>query len=550
MSLPFYGDAPVYLAGGRAIVNGLIPYRDFLEVKPPGIFFLSALSFLFTGSIGLAFALRILTLVGLPILLVTATILSSQKTSPFQRLLAILLAGILGTQMMLHVMIKAGGFQTEAFGLFFATAYLLVLVSPYPKKRWRTALLALFMGATIGLKEPFLLSITATAIFLSHTRREFWKNFLLPFLIAGMGGILLLLILGILGPYVDTYLPAIFGDRLLEGGPLLFRGLYTLQLFDDILRFNSMIPIAGSAILFLLLSSPILHHPQQLSWTILLTLFALLGILICMESVFEFLTAAQLLPLHVLLAGENGHGVFRRMGLPLIITMGLLFFLNHFNKESFLRLITTAISVYLVTLGAGAGNFLSQHLLFALPLYMAAFLLLVRATQNSWNAPSTRLIAGGTSLLLFLTLFGHPNRNLQETAQKFAKNGQEIELSRTQASRTDSILDQCGFQRYLPIGGWELTAFTHHSPLDLAWTELRAFGSPPNQSMRERFFENLDRAQLVLYNQQKLPNDSDFASVLRNQFTPTPPPCAEKLPAPENFVMLFRSNIAPKLPTK
>ena len=44
-------DDPLYWAVGRGILNGLKPYIDLFENKPPGIFWLSALSMKLTGGV-------------------------------------------------------------------------------------------------------------------------------------------------------------------------------------------------------------------------------------------------------------------------------------------------------------------------------------------------------------------------------------------------------------------------------------------------------------------------------------------------------------------
>src|SRR3989344_8992683 len=46
---PYTGDSTIYWAVGRGILNGLTPYTDLFETKPPGIFLLSAMSIALTG---------------------------------------------------------------------------------------------------------------------------------------------------------------------------------------------------------------------------------------------------------------------------------------------------------------------------------------------------------------------------------------------------------------------------------------------------------------------------------------------------------------------
>jgi hypothetical protein len=56
-------DTPLYWTIGHGILKGLVPYRDLYETKPPGIFLVSALSYLVTGGGALTHATHILSLV-------------------------------------------------------------------------------------------------------------------------------------------------------------------------------------------------------------------------------------------------------------------------------------------------------------------------------------------------------------------------------------------------------------------------------------------------------------------------------------------------------
>src|SRR4051812_43685219 len=71
---PIGGDASVYLAVGRGILNGLAPYRDLFEIKPPGMFWLAGLSLALGGDERLAVFLQVVVLAAVPLLLVAVSL--------------------------------------------------------------------------------------------------------------------------------------------------------------------------------------------------------------------------------------------------------------------------------------------------------------------------------------------------------------------------------------------------------------------------------------------------------------------------------------------
>jgi hypothetical protein len=63
LSGPFTWDTHIYLTVGRGLLNGLKPYVDLFETKPPGIFFLSAFSLLVSGGLLICNILQAIVLV-------------------------------------------------------------------------------------------------------------------------------------------------------------------------------------------------------------------------------------------------------------------------------------------------------------------------------------------------------------------------------------------------------------------------------------------------------------------------------------------------------
>jgi hypothetical protein len=187
-------DSGIYFTIGRALLNGYLPYVDLFETKPPGIFYLTAISLLFGGT-------WFLRLVSVAFTLITPFLF--RRHAAFVALVCVFFLG------------KTVGTQTEAFGAFFVSLYLWNLL-----RNGHVVWSALFLLLGIGMKEPFLLAALAGFLFL----RRPWKDFLLPLAIAGVAGICVLAITGYLVPYVSVYLPVMLGARIGDY-PLWIRGL-------------------------------------------------------------------------------------------------------------------------------------------------------------------------------------------------------------------------------------------------------------------------------------------------------------------------------------
>ncbi len=92
--VPYMGDNSYFLTVGRGIINGLVPYADLFESKPPAVFLLLAASLGVSGGLLFARVLQVATLILLATLPAAATIRAARKTEgPAKR--AILASGLL-----------------------------------------------------------------------------------------------------------------------------------------------------------------------------------------------------------------------------------------------------------------------------------------------------------------------------------------------------------------------------------------------------------------------------------------------------------------------
>ena len=276
----FGTDAPLYFGMGRGILNGLVPYLDLFETKPPGMYLLSALSLLISGDERWAMLLQIIVLAGIPWLLLLFTAKATDKSPRQTRLSLLLLSFLFGSGLAIFTAIHAGRFQTESFGAFAGIAYLVTLAwnprQPVGKRRMLFG--SFLLMASVGLKEPFVLTLFAAAGLLSTTLARFVRIFVIPVAIAALIGISIMAALGWLDPYLTIYLPEVLGGRLpditnyrlpIEGAKLVanqpawLRGFIVTRVFERFLWYHLGIPFVGLAAVFLWLANPALKRSNS-----------------------------------------------------------------------------------------------------------------------------------------------------------------------------------------------------------------------------------------------------------------------------------------------
>ncbi len=219
------GDAFIFQTVGRGIVNGLKPYADLFETKPPGIFLLFALSLKFFGDQTLVKLLQAAVLLGIPVLVFLPSLHIVAQRPARQRQWLSLLSLLFGLLLALYTANQAGQGLPESFGAFFAIAFLAAFIFGYrfPISDFRSPLIhSLLLGVlllcSLGFKEPFFLSILAGVVLLSDDDQSFIRqlvsSFLIPAAIALALGLFALAVLGYLGPFFSVYLPHMLGYHI------------------------------------------------------------------------------------------------------------------------------------------------------------------------------------------------------------------------------------------------------------------------------------------------------------------------------------------------
>lgn len=551
LTAPMTFDAGLYLAVGRGILNGLVPYRDLFETKPPGMFLLGALSLWVGGDERLALVLQAIVLVAIPLGLVAIAWHDGKGNGWFRRAVGCLLAFLFAVGLVLYVGERAGHIQTESFGAFFAMLYLLVIGWNKDSMGWaRIAVASVCLLCSLGLKEPFLFSIAAAALLMNEDWRSFVRAFGMPLLLAAGGGVLILALLGYLGPYVHIYLPRILGDRLpaqqaiavagTTSGtlsatlPLWLRGLRISKLYIDLWWFAPL-PLFGYVIACLWAAIPVWKHPAA-GWRSLTVAVATIG-----GGLYAFHSAFLLFDLLAFLnfAMPVHDPFFLLLCLGNLALVGAcmtgLGFLYVRRRRVLFDVAKVLLATYLIVFTIGSGNFSGQHFVFAIPAYMAAFLLFARALGHQGITPPVQALGFALVVLLAGMALLAPQGDAPDRVAIYLEHSQPADPVKAQAAQVDALMDHCGFSRYVTFATDELWAFTRHSPLDLYATQVYAFGPHPDLGFRAQVLQDLATTPVTFLGPHKVDSTTGSAliGVLRQFGTRTAPDCARPyLPIP------------------
>lgn len=460
-------DALIYLAIGRGILNGLTPYRDLFETKPPGIFLLNAVSLALTGNVGLLKIFQSLTLLLIVGVIQVGAWLRGNGLQRSERMLALLLGTVFGLLLSLYTATMAGEGQVESFGAAFALLALLGLLH-YSKRWWGILGIAIAIVMGIGIKEPFLFSFLAGALVLRIRARAI----ALPLIIALILGIVILAFLGYLTPYLTIYLPHMLSTHAVAHVPLLQRSFPLARLILNITSFSSFLAISVA----------------------------------------------------ILLVGTLAAGFHRTDSHASFVWAGR---------------VLGGLWLTLLAIGIG-GDFYGHHFVFSVPFLGACFWAFSTAAEERPCPPLRIAMALFVAFLIGAAVF-HSRLDYPSARKTWEERHKELMQV---AETVDTIMDRCGFSRYLhlkPKGGGPF-AYTRHSPEGPVFTQYSRFMGFENSPFTDPFKQVLLKTPLILL------TDIDAIRMtvvtkryVRANFSPQPPDCAGEISSlQKEYSLLFR----------
>lgn len=518
-----WGDSGVFWAVGRGMMNGLQPYTDLFEIKPPGIFWTSALSLWIGGDMVIGHAISAAVICLVPALLLLS--------KPRLDTMTIVLTLLLGTMLSSFTSLNAGEYQVEAFGSLFAIAYA-VIMQRSSKKTVRyidIAMATVAIGGAVAFKEPFLLSCVAIAMLSAENLKRFCTMFLLPLTIALILGTGIFFVLGYLDPYLNVYLAEMMGNHVYRYGSPITRGLDVTRLLVHATQF--------SPFFFLLLLGCIASFIRSSGRTI--TRFETYNIWLVVVSVIALVIPSLFhqLAIYIVAPSETMRSLLW-VGYYVRVIAALGFIIGSINVVRLdpvpSRILRMTAALILATLAAGSGGeFYGHHFVFAVPVFAALMLLWLHSNRDHrTNGLSLIVIT-----LIFATTFFHTRRDNAE-ALRLADSS----VPQLTATEIDRILDACGQDRYMHIGGLTSTfGFTKHSPLGPLFWQRNDLLDNNHPYFQKSVLSALEKADTVLYREDRLGDIHDEVhDYLRKNFSSTPPACAGVVQPKLDGKLLFR----------
>ena len=562
-----FGDVNLFFQAGRGILNGLKPYADLYESKPPGIFVLAALSLWLSGGKSLYWLLFVLFTLATPFITALAAFDMLRTRKPLARSLLLLVSLLFACSVTLYATIRGGIENSEPFAAFFGVLYVLTIASGRRSSYGSMVIASACLFAAIAIREPILLSLAAAALVLAEDNRSLVSSFIVPLVIAIAVGLLVMAIVGYLGPYRSIYFPDMFAARipttrsyslpgevpLVHGvpNPLWLRGLSFMLVLSDI----SLGPYALLALVVatLVLARPLFDaRPLRLRISIL-AVTTLLGGMWVLNNAYLYLQLLEIL--HFQFPWSSGF--FRGLTLEYsgiaLLWLASYGVLTWFDWRSSAVVARTLVAIYLTTAAVGITGEYTRHMVFAVPFLIAGLLVWLRSAAHGPMNWRRVIVMGVITLSVCVMPFssGKFNQLYQTQALAMADKNGSADAARAVGERLDKMMDRCGWNRFVDLGGFR-SGTMRHSPYQMQYGEVRAFQQPVNNTLHEQFVRDLGRASLVVAiipdpihaeNATALPSMADPAvrDMITNDFTIVPPICAKAfVPLDKTMSVYFR----------
>lgn len=246
---PFTWDTPLYWAVGKQWIQGVPMYEGMFEFKPPLIFIMTGLSYFFTGDY---YALNYFTGITYILTLLSPFVWLLPSLRKQYHPLKLFLTVIIAIFFMLYGYMNSAYVQVEWYGAFFMYLYILQLLTrgDHQFNLKQQMLAGLLMMLAVLIKEPFVLITLAVSLLMIKSAKLWFSNYLMPLVIGGVLGILLLLVTGTLLNYFTVYLPYMLSSHIQRFGSPFERALNVPRLINDL---NFHLPGFANPLMYLAL---------------------------------------------------------------------------------------------------------------------------------------------------------------------------------------------------------------------------------------------------------------------------------------------------------
>lgn len=482
LMLPYTWDSPIYWAVGRGILNGLVPYADMYENKPPGVFLVSALSFAVTGDVYICSALSVISqiIVGITPFIAVAVMLRRRNVSASSCLSlsgAALLPGLL---ILMYCQNRSGQFQIETMGSAFICIYILITAFLKTKsiKLYSPSLIiaGFFLMCAVMFKEPFVIIAAVCGLCFSQSIHDALYKIVMPLIYGGIMGVMVLLFSGTLIPYLTIYLPHMTGSHISIYGSPFVRGLMFHKLFNNLGKFS------GGLAAIVLIS---------------LLLFAVIR---CKRQF------------------EKSPGTVKTIAALIIF-----------------QILKITAMVYAVSFCVGlGGQYYNHHYVFAVPFYNCLIIFVLKYAYDAFAGFKTlrpplglkrNFLAGIFICLLIFFVSSAAVMHIGDfkANQTVLNNNKTL---RQQAEYVDAVLDACDVDRYQYLGfnGDCFYGFTKHSPLGPVFIQDPKNFVTNNTWFTENMLKQLDQAEIIIFRANYTDCiKQEVSNIINKNFTIVPP---------------------------
>ena len=347
-------------------------------------------------------------------------------------------------------------------------------------------------------------------------------------------------VFGILGPYGDVYLPAMFQGRV-GGDPfesLWMRGFAAGRLFANLTTYYPNAPLFGYLLGALWLSVPVFKSRGVSAATAVLSAVHLWLLYECMKALSVLLVLWNAMRQGVQVNQQLYDGTFR-VGLLALVPFVLLSVLLYRRKAP-VHVLTAFAALFLASSMVGIGGDVGNHFVFALPFFAALVILFARhmasPERQAWTFAVVAVIAAYVAFTYEPTA-KHLAYLAERTRFTPAAQAQGV-------ARVDGMMDACGFERYYGVNTFERLAFTEHSTVGPLPVITFHEYLPMDHPLVAGTYANIrEKADIIIKPPGPMdrPYNMPIDAIIAERFTNEAPACARAfLPVAEGLEVLFR----------
>lgn len=536
-------DGAIYTTVGRGILNGLTPYTDLFETKPPGMFLISALSLWLVDSIHLANVLQGVAEITIIVALIVPTVVACKTFRTGKTVFFIASTLVFGCLLVAYTVQQAGHFQSESFGAAALALYAAYTMSTRNYKSIPYILVsALCFAFAIGVKEPFIFIALAVSLLATRKPKDLLFTYFLPLGIALIAGTIFMVAIGYLRPYLEVYLPEMLSGRAgYFNVPVWYYIFLVSKLLGSLWSFSK--PLAVAIVLVwsacIAFAASAWKSPQKVV-SLFLVVASFTVLIVTLGARVEYVSEH----------GGSVSSLLVLLGVSMCVyvatTYALLHrFLSSEEKNDILKASAVFLgSILLTTYVMGSGGFLRQHYGFPVALYAVLYMMFVTYSIQSWSIVFHRWVYYLVTLLTGVGMVMLPIAHIKtDLQQRIAGDAGQRKV----AAQVDAIMDACTYERYVLVGS---TTFpyqhTTHSPIGpgfhrMEFVSVVDWRPPPIPYLLETFKENLQTVELAIVAPDFPTNvPPDLVNYISLHFTTTPPACASALPFESSAKLYYR----------